>query len=790
MNVVEVYLDNAAIVEPTSEDILVENVADYIPAYSAMTAAIHASRPLRIIVRHRAAGIWLQRAQEKYGVNRISVAEVTRRGRLAEHWEVDIPAWVSEQDIERSDLLDIPPLRAQPGQRFEDVILEGFYSPFLTYDRLPLDYLVDLLDSYDEKRWAAADRRPIAERVKRRRLSAWAEAARSEGEQLLVQGLQEDPGALRSLLCRYRAVRDYPKDVGRRLLGKQFDQLQELHLALDNLQIDAQTAGDALDQIEVYLQTVARDDLSRDVVEQVLNQVSGYLLTEFNAIELMLRDEGVDVDRDLLDHMRSAFAPIQDRIRARLADLDLLIEPDRPPRPEPAWSVEQWLTWATRDYLPYRFWLEEVDQLDEEVAEFAEMYADWLYDNFLSIRVSHPNVVYQAIYNSIRHLDDDDHLDDDCVLLFIIIDNFNYKFFADFRSMLQGHGYFCQAARPYLSMLPSATEVSKKTMAVGNVQPFEGSAYRKPVEETWSEQTGRRVKYLPYVGDLKTVRQRAHDIYILNYMPVDEALHSNTRQTGISHAEAVRGKLRALAGTIHDFALRLGIEDLLRVVICSDHGSTKIPATMPNIIDKAFYADRVTDKHHRYVSVSDAELAALPDNARYQCYFIEKNRFQLDTNYLAARGYYRFVKTNENYYVHGGLTPEESIVPYAVFERVALELKPPTIRLLTDEFRYGVKTHIQMEIVNPNEQSLLNVEVSLQTPNVEADSVSLPEVPGLAARTVTIADARIRRGSDEVNHLAIAVAYEFAGRAYRETREFGISVKSLMETTFDFSDFE
>lgn len=784
MSVIEIYLDNTAIIEPTSEDVLVESVADYAPAYAEVTTAIHASRPLRVIVRHRAAGIWLQRAREKYGANRFSVEEVTRRGRLADLWEVDVPAWASEQDIQRSGLLDIPPLRAQPGQRFEDVILEGFYSPFLTYDRLPLNYLVDLLDSYDRTRWAAADQRPIVERVKRRRLSAWAEAARSKGEQLLVQGLQEDPGALRSLLCRYRAVRDYPKDVGRRLLGKQFDQLQELHLALDNLRLDAQTAGDALDQIEVYLQTVTRADLSRDVVEQVLNQVSGYLLTEFNAIELMSRDEGVDVDRDLLDHVRSAFAPIQDRIRARLADLDLLIEPNRPPRPEPAWSLEQWLTWATQDYLPYRFWLEEVGQLDAEVAEFAEMYADWLYDNFLSIRVSHPNVVYQATYNSIRHLDDDH------VLLFIMLDNFNYKFFADFQSMLQGHGYFCQAARPYLSMLPSATEVSKKAMAVGSLQPFEGSAYRKPVEDTWSEHTGRRVKYLPYVGDLKTIRQRAHDIYILNYMPVDEALHSNTRQTGISHAEAVRGKLRALAGTIHDFALRLGIEDALRVVICSDHGSTKIPAGVPNIIDKAFYTDRVTDKHHRYVSVSDAEMAALPENARYQCYFIEKERFQLDANHLAARGYYRFVKTDENYYVHGGLTPEETIVPYAVFERVTLELKRPTIRLLTDEFRYGVKTHARLEIVNPNEQALLNVDVSIQAPNVEANSVSLAEVPGLEARTVTIADVRIRRGAAEVDQLTVVVAYEFAGRAYRETHEFGITMKSLMETTFDFSEFE
>jgi hypothetical protein len=64
-----------------------------------------------------------------------------------------------------------------PGQRFENVVLEAFYSPFLAYDRLPLTHLCDLLNDHDPEGWAKADRRPLVKEVLARRLQAWTGAA-------------------------------------------------------------------------------------------------------------------------------------------------------------------------------------------------------------------------------------------------------------------------------------------------------------------------------------------------------------------------------------------------------------------------------------------------------------------------------------------------------------------------------------------------------------------------------------------------------------------------------------
>ena len=49
---------------------------------------------------------------------------------------------------------------------------------------------------------------------------------------------------------------------------------------------------------------------------------------------------------------------------------------------------------------------------------------------------------------------------------------------------------------------------------------------------------------------------------------------------------------------------------------------------------------------------------------------------ELETNYLVARRLYRFLPTDENAYIHGGLTPEETLIPSAVYQPVVVSPKP------------------------------------------------------------------------------------------------------------------
>jgi len=672
MTSIQLCLDHARILEPAPDHVLVETVSDYVPAYTRMVEAIHAGRPLTVVVRHPTCAVWLRAAQDRYGPQRIHVHKVTCRTRLAEWWGVESPAWATDEAIARSGLLDVP-LQAQPGQRFEDVVLEAFYSPFLACDRLPLPLLADLLTGYDPQRWASADRRPLVKEVLARRLQVWAEAASSPGERLLVEGLQRDPAALARTLALVKVLAGYPPQVGQHILGPAYGPLAALSLDLSGLPVREADVAGAVDHVRIHLNTLAQTLSPPEALSALLKQASGHLVAEFEALQALLRSGEVTVDADLIRQARYKFAPVHDRLEQELAALELLVTPPRPPQPDPAgtWTADDWLNWAVEHYLPYRFWLEEIGQYDEETTAQADAYAEWLCAHYPALRLTCPRMAYQGLL-ALR-----DRLAGPAPVLVVVADNLNGKFLPDLAHYLQAKGFFAGQSVPHLATLPSCTEVSKKCLFVGQPEPFRGTAYEKPTLAAWEPVLGgRRVRYLSGIGALRSVRRQEHDVYFLNYTPVDQALHDDEQQTGVPTSAAVRQRLRALAADVRTFAERIGAARDLVVIVVSDHGSTRIPADAPNLIDRRFYASRVSDQHHRYVTISDKELAALPDNVRFECYVFERERFDLPTNYLAARSTYRFAEAGAGIYVHGGLSPEETIVPLTVFTPAAVTLNP------------------------------------------------------------------------------------------------------------------
>ncbi|MGA9348015.1 MAG: hypothetical protein WBW48_04330 [Anaerolineae bacterium] len=781
MSLVQVYLDRARILEPSRDHILVEDISDYAPAYARIAGAIHAGQPLTVVVRHQPCAAWLQAAQEKYSLECVEVVTISHRCRLAELWGVEIPDWVIDEAIARSNLLDVP-LRAQPSQSFENVVLEAFYSPFLAYDRLPVTYLADLLNSFEPERWAKAVQRPLVKEVLARRLQAWAEAAASEGERLLVEGLRRDPATLACKLAQVKVLAGYPLEVGRRLLGPEYNHLAALNLDFSGLPVREVDLADMVDQIRVHLNTLAQTLPASEALLAMLDQVSGHLMAEFEALQTLLKSGDVAVDADMVRRARQKFAPIHDRLEQELAGLGLLITPPRPTNPDGTWTADEWLDWAVEHYLPYRFWLEEIGQHDEEIATQADAYAAWLYAQYPALRLIYPRMVYQGL------LALHDRLTSSAPVLVVVADNLNYKFLPDLVRYLQVQGFFVEQSIPYLAMLPSCTEVSKKCLFIGQPEPFSGTAYEKPTLEAWGPALGgRRVCYLPHVGALRSVKRREHDVYFLNYLPVDEALHDDEQQTGVPYSAAVRQRLRALAGDIRAFAERIGAERDLAVIVISDHGSTRISAEAPNPIDRRFYATRVTDKHNRYVTISDAELKALPDNVRFECYIFERERFGLPTNYLAARSTYRFSDLGEGIYVHGGLSPEETIVPLAVFAPVAVKPKPLMVRLLADEFRYGVKSLIRLELVNPNQYVCQEVRIEVLNSNVEAAPTMMGDLDPLSQAEVQI-ETRFRRITEEMTALQVRVGHKFLGQSYSQVEKLPVKIKRIMTTTFDLDE--
>lgn len=776
--VVKIYLGSADLLKDVSADVQVSAVADYVGAYDRIVRALHASQELSVSVGDRNVAAWLRRLVDQYGAERVRLDILTRRQRLGELWRVAIPEQVADEQIARAGLLDVK-IAARPGSTFDDFVLEIFFSPYLAQPRLPLTRLGDLLKSYRAAEWAKTVARPLIGDIYRARMHQWQECAEGEGERLIADWLLRAPDEVEKRLGLVKALAGYPIEVGQRVLGVQFDALVALNLDLSGLTINETQVAPALDQIAVHLAQLLQSQAPAEALETLLNQVCGCLEVEYDSVDRLLRSGSLAITGDMIHRIRERFAPLASRphLEQALADLDLLVSRPKPVQPDPdpnsPWTEDQWLAWAEREYLPYRFWLEEVGQLGEDVADLADQYGEWLYARYAQMRLSSPRMLHRALP------DLKGRLSGDKPVLALVIDNFNAKFFRDLaRSMLK-QGYYCDQVRYQVALLPSCTEISKKSLLTGQPEPFAQTAYEKIVQDVWThELPGRRVLYLPHVGALRAVKRREHDVYFLNYLPLDMTFHNDAEQMGLSHAQAARNYLAALAQDVRAFGERIGAGRDMQVIVLSDHGSTRIPPQAPNLIDEAFFAKRVTDKHHRYVTISDDELAQLPENIKYQCYVFEAKRFGLASNYLAAKRYYRFLPTSEACYIHGGLTPEETLVPVAIFTPALVAPKPLLIRLIGNAFYIQRKSELQFEITNSNAYPCESLVIEPRGSNIDAPAAHLGELNPMSQGAVSVF-GRFRRTQGGADELQIHISYTFLGQTYEQEENLEIVLKAM-----------
>jgi hypothetical protein len=268
---------------------------------------------------------------------------------------------------------------------------------------------------------------------------------------------------------------------------------------------------------------------------------------------------------------------------------------------------------------------------------------------------------------------------------------------------------------------------------------------------------------------------------------VDEALHENSQRIGMEHTERLHGLLEKLVESVVEFAHRFQIENRLHVYIISDHGSTRIGKDVVNVLHKNYYKGISDIQHHRYLTLSDAQLADLPQAVSAQCYVFDRQKFKLSANYLAARRYYRFAETSEDFYVHGGLTPEEIVVPFARFDFQPLSVKPPTLRLLKDQYRYAVKSEVQFELGNPNAFPLENF--GLQLLGSEADEIFVETLPAKTLTPVVIHTVfRKEPRQDDSRDIIVRLQYECQERLSEPVEmPYTITLKGVMETRDEFN---
>ena len=783
ITVVDPSLNIASVKEP---DLIIRDQNEYVFGYINIVEAIHSGKDINVSIHNKAVGNWLKVLANRYGDQSVYLEELTYHSQLEKQIGIEIPEYITDQQIDESNLLDLN-IPALPNTSFENYLLEIFFGSILA---LPgnLRRIGVFFTHYESEQWLAALDRPLVREIYQKRvrkIGAYLDEENRVAERELLDWLDSSPEVLLQNLFAIKILGYYPEEIGRRVFGGIYPKIIDLKLDLRKIPVVLSGNEKAIDEIQIYLESFVSSP-SEIELERLILQMSGYLEVEFDAAFRILTSEFIHIDIDVVELIRKKFSSIDHipRVSQALSDLDLIISKDVPSTPQQEWDEDQWIQWSIEEYLPYRFWLENTGRLDDQIGEIASEYADWLYQHYSELNYHSERMAWKSLLNLKEEMRSFKG-----VVLIVIIDNLNAKFYPFLLEQMQQQRFYEQSLAYCFSALPSCTEVSKKSIITGLYTPFSETAYKSRVEEIWSDRLKKSVRYIPNIGDFRAIEKKEHYVYFLNYLPIDITLHQSERKTGISHAQAIRGYLSSLSQDIRSFSERIGKERELMVIISSDHGSTRIPRGTTNVIQGDYYRKKALDEHHRYIAISDEELDKLPGNSKYDCYIFDREVYELNTNYLVARRLYRFLPTDDHAYIHGGLTPEETLIPLAVFQPVTISPKEMSVDLISSKKIYvGTKSELILELTNLNNYSCEDISVEIPDPTLDAEIHQIREIPKLKREQLVIPVRCPKTADPFTGKLHIRVQYKFLGQPWANEIDLPVEIIQPAKPKFDLDD--
>ena len=773
---IHILIDTNRIIPPTSQVVL-KNISEYPGIYARIGEGIQNKQDQVIIVQHLTIVQWLRNMAVRYPQGSFEFAIIDARSALAQRWEIEIPASVTNEDILQNDLLTLD-LRPQTGFDFEDTLLVHFYGPLFGVKTFPFTQLPQLFVYINEERWQVNRANPMLVRMLHQRLEAWKNKSRSAEQRQLIEWFAANPLELQKQLMAFRVLRAYPA-VGETLLGERYSILAALKLHLQDLAVNEKSIPAAVTQVTYQLN--AYRPQSVEELEALIAQVSGLVWVEFETLERLLLAHPEWISPAIVNQMEDKFESFARRIAKRIRALRGQIRPGRPQEPDMQWDVTTMLDWATSAYLPYQAWCSAQGQFDKDLYTIGDRFSGWLVNHWNDVHANSGRMVFNILPALSAEMNDPQR-----VHLILVVDNLGWSFAETLRDLFQEKGLVLLGAQPYLAMLPTETETSKKCLLSGAVgyTAVDEKNYKAILETGWIPylSNDKAFRYISDIGKLSQFETLDACAYVVNYLAVDKALHKSADEIGMPHREHVRYLLEKLVENVEAFIEKHGLGERIRIHVVSDHGSTQIQADLQNDIDPAFFKQTGFEaRSHRYLEVSNERFSTLADNLKLDCFFLPAGEFLLPTNVLCARGANRFLLTDSNSFVHGGVLPEEVIVPYMAFEPASIPLKNLDVLLSKKLFRYRLET-VELKIGNPNDTAVEQVHISTLNGNVEWEFEPIPLINGHhdAAPKVT---ARFKLTSlpEEQTTLNLRVRFRCRGEMQAFDVKLPIEMRKMVE---------
>lgn len=765
-------------------DILITRISEYVDAYSSILEAIYNNKDLVVVVRNRSCVGYLKKMSDRYGNDKIEIEIYSIKQRISDFLEMTIPDYITEDDLAKSKIFEkVEELKHTKGIDFSDLILNSYLGNYFTFNSFPFVKIVDLLKDLDFSQYNDISNNEVLIKVFRNKITQWRESCTKSFERNIIDRFVKDPIKLLEDISKYLLLKNYPRLFVLDVLGKAAEDIEKIGLSDEPFLLDGVDTKEIERNLSLYLKQKVACDLTEYDIKKDIEMVSGLLKTELlYVLELMEKNREI-IDFSIIQKVEKKFIIIKDSYPQFEERASRLLSPKNPSCPKSDATLEDWVKWARDEYFPYRFWMEDNEIYNAEVEDYSIQYGDWIYQYYTSLLAGESRMLFRALpYLS-------DKLKNNKISIIIVIDNFNYKYVSFCKDYFSKFGFLCSLDTELITMVPTDTRTCKKAFFSG--EPFDQSnkSYPKLCEELGSL-LGKKIEYWHDINMLDMLSDINDGIYMLNYLSIDRELHKSKADSAIPLNSRIKNELTALIDKTINLCNRTGYENDIKIYFVSDHGSTKILKEQKNLIAPEYYIEKTDELSYRMIALDDKRFNTYRKSISNICYVLDKNQYGLQTNYLIAKGYNRFSEPKDGSYIHGGITPEENIVPLLEFEKGQATLIEPDLLLRTTEFRYSVLAKVILTLKNYNKYKLDNLEIIILNQNVRWDQENhfLNKVEGNSIIEIKLDNVRFLRTLESNDAFRIRLKYSYLGKNYENTYEYHISLKSIQENKMDLND--
>ena len=782
---------------PPDDVLLVERDEDYVRACQELSPGGSSGAGLKVWVRSKNHFAWLRDFIEQIGCPS-TFKEMTARLILAEQWNVRVPDWLTDVDVLEQSLLEIEVDSQKEQTSFTNRLLIHLLGPAFQFDLLNTTDLVDVIKalvSDDAK--AAFKQYPVLYRCLETKCEKWAEGSNETWVKDISNRLNENAGKIWQWLSLWACLHGYPE----RLLEYVLAPEQVLFVrkvpaeAVYDLPLEPTAREQILTQVELLFEEIHKQVTSSDEFQKVVGWTSGRLFQEYHFVSRILKGNLFSPTKEDVQKVQAKFRFCPGVSENKLNSLCYCVMPSRPALlgPEEEWSSVEWIRWTTEEYAPYRTWQVHNGHYDEELEKTVARFSEWFIEEYASIHKD-PNL---SLIHCLRILSLSGSEDELSIIL--LVDCLPLTFVSLLDDALRNVGFSRHDLHYRFAALPTITEYNKPVLLSGEWQNDAGNyeaILKARAKADWNN------KQVVYLNNLKAMSEMAAPqeatIVLLNFVDGDELLHSDVESKNTSYEEELHRLFARMAESVNELSKEwAGPRKHISIYIVTDHGACRILEEEKRSFDSTVVNKLFPNEKHRFATVDEKQVDDIPDNLwalghRFKQPFVSDDKiFFLPKGHNTVR-----MSGRAKGYLHGGVTPEEVIVPTAIYKLVKAAWKTPAARFInldlvkkTGRAKFYIQRveTLKVEIQNPNAIDIRILRASVTSPETDLKSCEVAVIPAGSVNTLQM-NCYFKKAALGEKSLEIEIAYEVSGEQHTLSLTLECEFKSAMAGGFSLRD--